>query len=185
MKESCTRGVKEFLRKVLCESNSLWKIGEKVFDFIQAELRRGEEEVKVYQPKKILPINEVELEITDGLTGFKYNNVDDFMESLGARCSISCTPCGVATHSLAAFIEHLEAEHWTSKRGYEEIVFERGAQMESESEAYYKRVQHQQMRNEIEPPEYPNPNSRYYDDVPLRTGWVNKLKALRKKEVED
>ena len=183
-KEPWTREMKEYLRKALLEPNSFKKFGQKVLDFIQAELKRDGEEVKVYQPKKVLRINEVKLEITDGLTGFKYNNVDDFMESLGACCNISCKPCGVAAHSLGAFIEHLETKHWLSKEGYEEIVFERGAQMESESEAYYRRPQHQQkqIRNEIEPPKYPN--SRYNDDAPLCADWMNKLKALRKKEDE-
>ena len=203
MSEPWSQGMKEYLQNALCDSNRLKKFSQKTLDFIQAELKRGEEEVKVerHRHKKIFPIIvRPELEITDGLTGFKYDNVDDFMESLGARCTITCTPCGVEAHSLDAIIAHLEAHHWTPNAGYEEIVFERGATMEPESESYYNRAQ--QRRDEIEA-KYPN--ARFYDDVdlivvknrgkkktcfgderehnPLCAGWVNRLKALRKKGV--
>ena len=202
MSEPWSQGMKEYLQNALCDSDRLKKFSQKTLDFIQAELKRGEEEVKVerHRHKKIFPIIvRPELEITDGFTGFKYDNVDDFMESLGARCTITCTPCGVEAHSLDAIIAHLEAHHWTPKAGYEEIVFERGAAMEPESEAYYNRAQ--QRRDEIEA-KYPN--ARFYDDVdlivvknrgkkkktcfgderehnPLCAGWVTRLKALRKK----
>ena len=112
--------MKEYLQNALCDSNRLKKFSQKTLDFIQAELKRGEEEVKVerHRHKKIFPIIvRPELEITDRLTGFKYDNVDDFMESLGARCTITCTPCGVEAHSLDAIIAHLEAHHWTPQAG--------------------------------------------------------------------
>lgn len=153
-------GVRKYLENALGDPLKLRGMSQKGLDYIQNKLKK-----KVTPPAaprvNILPIiDKPQLKLTDGETGVEYNNVDDYLQAIGAKCTICCTPCNVEAAGVDSFIAHLLAHSWkgAGEGEYEEIALEHAAALDSEE----KENENQLRREEIESNGY-----RILDDVGL------------------
>lgn len=108
--------VKVMVRHLL-QNNGLPGLSQEALDSIDYWLKKGEvwpsEDGGPIVRKTWHKMDKPALELYDEVTRVTYDNLDDYLKTLGAGgFSITCVPCNVKAHSLDAYVVHLLAHSW-------------------------------------------------------------------------